>query len=213
MKHKVLYILLPMLIGMTFVSSCTSDPEVTDYATGEEMAFEVGTSTRASINTGASSLKNLSFRLFGDLNTKKVYINGEYFEGIRKIFDGTEVKYNGSSCSYGTVQYWLMDQEYSFIALFPYSLQGVSDMTYSDSKLSFTYTLPSDLNNAADLLAATDRRKYLLDSGGTATLNKVKFLFYHLLSQINIQAALDEDLMYEDDDDYRKEDRDYKDEY
>ena len=200
-----------MLIGLLSVSSCMSEPEVTDYTTGEEMTFDVSTATatvtRASVNTGTTSLKNQSFKLFGDLNTSKVYINGEYFEGIKRIFDGTEVKYTGT-CNYGTTQYWLMGQEYWFVALFPYSPQGVSDMSYDDSKLCFTYTLPSDLNNAVDLLAATDRRKFHFSISSTVTLN-----FKHLLSQISIQAALDEDLMYVDDEDYRNSDPDYEDEY
>ncbi|MDE7153187.1 MAG: fimbrillin family protein [Muribaculaceae bacterium] len=208
MKHNILHNILPKLIGLMFLYSCTSDPEVPDYTTGEEMIFDVATAsvTRASVIT---SLSNKSFKLFGDLNTAKVYINGEYFEGIRRIFDGTEVKYTGSTCNYGTTQYWLMGQEYWFVALFPYSPQGVSDMTYDDSKLSFTYTLPSDLNNAVDLLAATDRRKFHLGLTNTT----VSLKFNHLLSQINIQAALDEDLMYEDDDEYEASDPDYEDEF
>ncbi len=211
MKHNILPITLPMLIGLMAVSSCASDPEEPDYATGEEMTFDVETPavTRASVNTGTSSFNNKSFKLFGDLNTAKVYINGEYFEGIKRIFDGTEVKYASSKCNYGTTQYWLMGQEYWFVALFPYSPQGVSDMTYDDSKLSFTYTLPSDLNNAVDLLAATDRRKFHFGLSNTT----VSFKFQHLLSQINIEAALDEDLMYEDDDDYEASDPDYRDEF
>lgn len=203
-----------MLIGLTFLSSCTSDPDEPDYATGEEMTFDVETATvsRASVITTGTNIK--TFRLYGDLNTAKVYINGEYFEGIRRIFDGTEVKYNGSTCNYGTTQYWLMGQEYWFVALFPYSPQGVSDMTYDDSKLSFTYTLPSDLSNAVDLLAATDRRRFYLGSTtSSTTFSKVTFSFKHLLSQLNIQAALDEDLMYKDDDDYEASDPDYRDEF
>ncbi|MDE5838541.1 MAG: fimbrillin family protein, partial [Paramuribaculum sp.] len=126
----------------------------------------------------------------------KVYINGEYFEGAKKIFNGTQVEYKNSDWNYGTTQYWLLGQEYSFVAIMPYTISGVTAMTYSDSGLSsgvtFTYTLPSDLNNAVDLLAATDRRKFLL---GNSALPKVSFTFSHLLAQINIQAALDEDLM------------------
>ncbi|MDE6304698.1 MAG: fimbrillin family protein, partial [Paramuribaculum sp.] len=211
MKHNILHILLPVLIGLMCVSSCTSEADMPDYATGVEMTFDVATATvsRASVNTGTTSLKNQSFKLFGDLNTAKVYINGEYFEGIRRIFNGTEVKYTGTSCNYGTTQYWLMGQEYWFVALFPYSPRGVSDMTYDDSKLSFTYSLPSDLNNAVDLLAATDRRKFHFGISNTT----VSFKFQHLLSQINIEAALNEDLMYEDDDEYEASDPDYRDEF
>ena len=207
MKPNILHIILPMLIGLVFVSSCTSDPEVPDYTTGEEMTFDVGTASRASVITNSNATKQ-SFKLFGDLNTSKVYINGEYFEGLRKIFDGTQVKYQSNAWNYGATQYWLLGQEYSFVAIMPYDVSGVSGLTYDDSKLSFTYTLPSDLNNAVDLLAATDRRKFHLGLSGT-----VSFKFQHLLSQINIQAALDEDLMYEDDDAYEASDPDYKDEY
>ena len=198
-----------MLIGMAFASSCTSDPEVTDYATGEEMTFDVGPSTRA-IVIKKDNVTKQTFRLYGDLNTKSVYINGEYFEGLRKIFDGAQVKYQSSAWNYGTAQYWLLGQEYSFVAIMPYAISGASGMTYSNSELSFSYTLPSNLNDAVDLLAATDRRKFHLGSSSLAT---VSFTFKHLLSQISIQIALDEDLMYVDDDNYRKEDPDYEDEF
>ena len=212
MKHNILHIILTMLIGIAFVSSCASEPEVTDYTTGVEMTFDVGTTTRASIIT-EDNYTSQSFKLFGDLNTKKVYINGEYFEGLRKIFNGTQVKCQSSAWNYGTAQYWLLGQEYSFVALMPYAISDLQGLTYSDSKLSFTYTLPSDLNNAIDILAATDRRKFLLTGTYFSGLAKVNFEFKHLLSQISIQAALDEDLMYEDDDNYRGADPDYEDEY
>ncbi|MDE5856876.1 MAG: fimbrillin family protein [Muribaculaceae bacterium] len=211
MKHNIPHIILTMLIGMAFVSSCTSDPEVTDCATGVEMTFDVETASasRASIITKDNATKQ-TFNLFGTLNTSKVYINGEYFEGSKTIFDGTQVKYQSSAWNYGTTQYWLLGQEYSFVAVMPFTISGATDMTYSGSGLSFTYTLPSDLNNAIDILAATDRRKFLLNN---TDLPKVSFTFSHLLAQINIQVALDEDLMYEDDDNYRGADPDYEDEY
>ena len=200
-----------MLIGLACASSCTSEPDVPDYAAKEKMTFDVGLETRASVITSSNRTQQ-SFKIFGDLNTSKVYINGEYFEGLRKIFDGAKVEYKSSAWNYGTAQYWLLGQEYSFVAIMPYAIPGASDMTYSDSKVSFAYTLPSNLDNAVDLLAAADRRKYVLNSSGTST-SKVTFTFNHLLSQINIWAALDEDLMYEDDDEYRKSDSDYKDEF
>ena len=101
---------MTVLIGSACTISCTSQPDVPDYTTGEEMTFDVEAapvSSRASVITDQNKTSQ-SFKLFGDLNTSKVYINGEYFEGLRKIFDGTQVTRKNCAWNYGTTQYWLL---------------------------------------------------------------------------------------------------------
>lgn len=179
------------------VASCTSDHEPV-LESGEELRFEVTTAaaSRTYVSTN-SNLTKQSFQLFGDM-----YRTGEHYQGLKLIFNGEKVTYDNNKWNYGnTPIYWLMGQEHSFVALHPYSesIPGLSDLTYSTSKVSFTYTMPkndddiTEYNKVADMLVATHRRMYTLDSTGA-----VKFGFRHILSRINIEPALDEVLMYED---------------
>lgn len=203
MKYDIIHIYLSMMIGLACAASCTSDRDSLDSLAKEEMTFEVGNLTRTSATTN-SNLKERPFQLFGDMNR-----TGEYYPGLKELFNAQTVKFENNKWDYGTPLYWLMGQEHSFVAVHPHSdfIPGMSDLTYSNSKVSFTYTIPTDEYNATDILVATHRRKYTLDTPGA-----VKFGFKHILSRINIEPALDEVLMYEDDRD--KENHPYnKDEY
>lgn len=196
------------ILGMACSTSCMSDPEPV-LESGEELRFEVAeAASRASVTTN-SNLKSRPFSLFGDMNR-----TGEYYPGLKVIFNGDKVKYENNKWDYGAPLYWLMGQEHSFVAIHPYSdnIQGLSDLTYSDSKVSFTYTVPTtndiiDYSALTDILVATHRRKYNLDTAG-----EVKFGFRHILSRINIAPALDEVLMYPDETD-KVNHPDNKDEY
>ncbi|MDE6379409.1 MAG: fimbrillin family protein, partial [Muribaculaceae bacterium] len=122
---------------------------------------------------------------------------GEFYAGLKIIFDKQKVELKNGKWDYGAKQYWLMGQEHSFVAIHPYDvLPDLDSLKYENSKVSFTYELPDSLDKAKDLLVATHRRIYNMDNG-----NPVRFNFTHLLSTINIEPALDEVLMYEDEDD------------
>lgn len=196
MKYAITHIILPMtMLGLTCATSCTSGNEPM-LESGEELEFEVVEATSRAIVSTTSNLTNLPFSLFGDMNR-----TGEYFPGLKLIFNGDKVTYQNNKWDYGTPMYWLMGQEHSFVALHPYNIPGLSDLTYSKSKVSFTYTIPRingiiDYSAVADILVATHRRKYNYDTAGA-----VKFGFRHILSRINIAPALDEVLMYEDETD------------
>lgn len=199
-----------MILWMACATSCKSESEPV-FESGEELEFEVAeAASRGSLTTN-SNLPRLPFSLFGD-----VYRTGEYYQGIKVIFNGDEVKYENNKWSYGAPIYWLMGQEHSFVALHPSTdtMQGLTDLTYSDSKVSFTYTIPVtngiiDYKEVKDMLVATHRRKYNFDTAGA-----VKFGFRHILSRINIAPALDEALMYEDESATDKSNHPYnKDEY
>ncbi|MDE7346602.1 MAG: fimbrillin family protein, partial [Muribaculaceae bacterium] len=193
MKHYTTHIVLSILTGLMYATSCTSDPDpdVINLESGDEISFEVGNSTRAAI-TNNETLKNYSFMLFGDMNR-----TGEFYAGLKIIFNAQEVTFKNNRWDYGTKQYWLMGQEHSFVAIHPYDvLPDLDNLKYDNSMVSFTYELPDSLDQAKDLLVAAHRRKYNMSNG-----NPVRFNFTHLLSTINIEPALDEVLMYEDEDD------------
>ncbi|MDE5813603.1 MAG: fimbrillin family protein [Muribaculaceae bacterium] len=193
MKYYIRHIILPLLVGMVCVSSCTSDPDpvVSDYEKGEEMTFEVDAATRA-IVTDNDNITDRPFMIFGDVNR-----TGAFFSGLKVFFNHDQVSYNNGKWNYGAKQYWMMGQEHSFVAIHPYDvLKDLKELKYEDSKVSFTYQLPEkDIDMAQDLLVAAHRRIYTLDNGGP-----IRFKFTHLLSSINIMPALDEVLMYEDED-------------
>lgn len=195
MKCAIIYIILPMaLLCMMCTTSCKSDSGMAPESE-EQMMFEVNeVASRTSVSLN-SNLKNHSFSLFGDMDR-----TGAYFPGLKLIFNGDKVTFINNKWDYGFPMYWVMGQVHSFVALHPSTdiIKGLSDLEYSDSKLSFTYTIPVtngkiEYKEVHDILVATHRRKYTFDTAGA-----VKFGFRHLLSRINIAPALDEALMYED---------------
>lgn len=199
-----------MLLAITCATSCMSESEPV-LESEEQLRFEVAEVTsRTSISTN-SNLNTKSFSLFGDMNRK-----GEYFPGLKLIFNGDKVTFQNNKWEYGPPMYWLMGQEHSFVAIYPSfdSFSGLTDLDYTNSKVSFTYTVPVadgliDYKDVPDLLVATHRRKYNFDTAGA-----VKLRFSHLLSRINIAPALDEVLMYEDQNETDKLNHpDNKDEY
>ena len=185
---------IPLLAALMYATSCTSDPDpgIVPPTTGEEMIFEAESEPLArAVVTTSETLTNKPFKLFGDVNR-----TGEYYPGLKEMFGGTKVTFKNNRWDYGAKQYWLMGQEHSFVAIHPYDIPEITDISYSNSTLSFKYSLPQDLNAANDLLIATHRRKYTLDSA-----KPVKFNFIHILPRINVAPALDEVLMYEDETD------------
>lgn len=209
MKYVIIHIILLMsMIGMTCATSCMSDSEPA-LESEEQLEFEVAEAESRVALTVDSNLKKLPFSLFGD-----VYRTGEYYSGLKVIFNDDKVKYENNKWNYGAPIYWLMSQDHSFVAIHPSTdiIPGLSDLTYSDSRISFTYIIPVtdgiiDYKEVSDILVATHRRKYNFDTAGA-----VKLGFRHILSRINIAPALDEVLMYEDETD--KVNRpDNKDEY
>lgn len=185
------------MLCMTCATSCKSDSEP-ELESAEQLTFEVvGVASRASVSNN-SNLTRQSFSLFGDMIR-----TGEYYPGLKVIFNGDKVSYNNNKWDYGAPLYWLMGQVHSFVAMHPSveTISGLSDLTYSDSKVSFTYTIPVtdgkiDYHAVSDILIATHRRKYNYDTAGAVNLG-----FRHNLARINIAPALDEVLMYEDETD------------
>ncbi|MDE5793675.1 MAG: hypothetical protein K2I08_03040, partial [Muribaculaceae bacterium] len=105
MKYSFKYIIFTILACLVYASSCTSDHDVSDSELGGEMSFEVkNTTTRAAI-TNNNTFKNSPFMLFGDMNR-----TGEFYAGLKIIFNAQKVELKNNRWDYGAKQYWLMGQ-------------------------------------------------------------------------------------------------------
>lgn len=190
MNDKLKYIFLTFLVCVLCLTSCSSDSDsqAPDAGPLAELKFDLQGISRASV-TNNDNFKLQSFKVFGDMKSSSS-------PGSIVVFNGDEVKYNSSTngWEYSNTQYWFPNYEYSFVAVHPATL--LSTPQYSDSQLSFTYTLPSDNNNATDILIATHRRECGNYQQGTT--EPVRFKFSHILSLINIALSLDDSSMGED---------------
>ncbi len=145
------------------------------------MTFAVGDVSRAS-TTDASTITKSPFAVFGDMHPEDGSL-------LTVTHDGTLVSYTDGAWSYSGTQYWFPKHEHSFVAVHPASvITGPGTYQYNNSQLSFTYNYPSDFRQAADILLATHRRWYDLNSSYKAF--PVFFRFHHLLSRIRFQVTV-----------------------
>lgn len=196
---KYIYILL--FTGF-LLTSCSSEETVT---TSSEMKFGISDLTRAS--TSLSNITEKPFALFGDMIPSMIS-NKPSEKTI--TFNNTSVEYNGSRWISSSVQYWANYNEHSFVAIHPLSTLSSTgadaEIDYSDSRLSFTYSIPTNFKETSDILAATHRRKYIDqrefdESGNTVsgTADVVYFRFGHIMSIINIAPAFDDKILTQED--------------
>src|SRR5574344_203467 len=148
-----LYILgLFSVISLLF-SSCEKRTKYTDT-----IGFQTDVETKAMIGN-VSDIQN-------DANGLSVYgVRVDASSQTSLVFDNSQLKYESSAWSYGSVKYWIPDNTYYFVSIYPYS---ASDYTFSTSSksASFNYesSLPADLNNQKDILYAYHSRSFV--SGG-----------------------------------------------
>ena len=186
MDAKLTYCLILSFVGW-LAASCSSDaPDNVDVSKGSEMSFAVAEMSRASVTTSFNR-----FALYGDM---KFPVEND--AAATGVFDKTEVTYVGGNWVYEGTRYWMPGHEHSFIAVSPVSVLETGNPTYSNSQLSFTYTIPAaggtvNKDDVTDILAATHRRLYDdADANTTAT-----FRFGHILSLINLAPALADNIM------------------
>lgn len=172
------------------VSACSSDaPENPEVSKGAELSFAVADLSRASVTS-----KFNDFAVYGEMKKNA----GDQANPI-VIFNGTEVRYNGEGWRYEGTQYWYPDYEYSFVGVNPLSMVGAANTPrYADSKLSFTYTIPTSAgklqknSDVTDIIVATHRRLYETDEFVHGTITSALLRFRHILSLINIAPKLDD---------------------
>ncbi|MDE6396618.1 MAG: fimbrillin family protein, partial [Muribaculaceae bacterium] len=185
MRAKLTYLFLSAL-AVGLMSSCASDdPEVAP--SGAEMKFAPGNVSRS---TDVSNIKDNPFVVFCDRKREDDQLP-------IVLMNNVAVTYNPSTggWEYSNPQFWFPDNEHSFVAIHPASVVSApdADARYVSSKLTFTYTLPADYRQTADILAATHRRRYT--SGST---DEVSLRFAHMLSQISISPSLNDNIMGHD---------------
>lgn len=190
MDSKLTYLYLLSFVAC-LLSSCSSDAPDNVDPKGSEMSFTVSELSRAAVTT-TINIPGSKFAVYGD---RKFPVDNNTEPSV--IFNKTEVEYINNSWSYNNPQYWFPNNEHSFVAVYPVSVLDTDNKPqYSNSKLSFTYTLPTSdginvkPNDVTDILAATHRRLYYQGDGIPVSLR-----FSHLLSLINIAPALDDNLM------------------
>lgn len=180
MHTKLLHIIL-LINAVWLMSSCSShEPAEDGPGTGPEVTFIVSDQSRASV-TSDLNRNGSGFAIYGDMKFK------DYPQ--TKIFDNTIVRYLDGKWRYDNPQYWFPQHEHSFIAMHPVAttVDGISDTQYSDSRLSFEYTLPDDYTSASDLMVATHRRKIEADPAPKALPIALKFC--HIMSRVNFQLT------------------------
>lgn len=195
MFNRLRIYIYPLLVGL-FITSCSSEEPL---ASGREMKFEMAHDTRAAITS--SNITDYSFALFGDMTP---FPGSDEVTQKTVLFDNANVSHNGSAWIPSSTQYWMHNHDHSFVAILPSEVISApeADYSYSDSKLSFAYTLPADHTLTHDILTATHRRKYVdqreIDEEGnvTGTTADVVYLrFSHLLSLINVAPAFSDNIM------------------
>ena len=174
MFYKLLY---PTLAGMalTAMCACTSTSE-TDEPTANELTF---TATQASRSSLVSTENMASFTVYGNM------VSSTNPSSPTSVFDGTTVSQTADGWTYDNTQYWFPGQTYSFAAVhFPNS-ENISNLSYSDDKLTFRYTAPADYTQADDILTAAHRRIY------QSPATPVVLNFGHTMARINFVANVD----------------------
>lgn len=155
-----------------------------DYTRGGSFGNRPGLSTRASVTT-TDNIKNpnIPFAVYGDMTL-------ESSTDQIVLFNGDDVNYDAAKnvWAYSNLRYWLLDREYSFVALYPKTFDGLgSDLKYESNRLAFTYTLPSDYTRATDILIAGHRRQ-----ATTSNMDrKVELSFGHIMSRLNFVAKIE----------------------
>lgn len=193
MNHKLTYLLLAISF---LASSCNSDTsDETDLSRGGEVSFNVLNHTRASETAPFDQ-----FVVYGDMKGKPLETSNTVV-----LFNKIQVKYDNGAWNYEGTQYWSPEHEHSFVAVYPESVLGTLNAPqYSNSKLSFLYSVPSTGSNSstegevADILLATHRR-YFDNIGVASTLdNKISFRFDHVMSMINLSPSFSDNLLDDD---------------
>ncbi|MDE7386870.1 MAG: fimbrillin family protein [Muribaculaceae bacterium] len=177
MNTKLTYLYLYLLsIAACLTCSCTSDDpsDVLDAAKADEMILAVGELSRSSMTTD-DNFRSYPFAIYGDMKFKT--------HDRSVIFDHTPVTYSNDGWGYGATQYWFPQHEYSFVAFHP-AVTGAPATEYSDSRLSFKYTIPDNFASTLDLMVATHRRFYEEQNLSSKT-TPVTLNFWHILSRVN----------------------------
>lgn len=190
MDAKLTYLIF-LTFAASLVSSCSPDtPDNVEVSDGSEMKFAVAELSRASVTTSFNQ-----FALYGDMKFPV-----EDATTPTGLFLKTQVDFAGGEWTYDGPRYWFQGHEHTFVAISPVSaLETSGTPQYLNSRLSFTYTIPTESGNivarhkdVADIIVATHRRMHDPDN------STVVFRFGHIMSLINVSPAFDDNIMAEE---------------
>lgn len=173
-------------LAVLSVSICGGCAKTTTDGAEEDlvpMRFSVsGIATRAAVN-GASDLqqKGKAFDVWGTYT--RTASGGGTTGQTFKVFDATQVTYDGTAWTYGDPQYWFPGFTYNFRALYPSGTKGV---TFDGSSLKIQNF---DATQSTDLLLAAPAA---IECRVNPTMNAVKLTFTHLLSRVVFVGRSDE---------------------
>lgn len=175
MFKKLLYSTFAV-IAFGVVCACTSTTE-TDEPAANEMTFTATQASRSSLVTDESLT---DFVVYANM------VSSNKPSSLTPVFEGTTVSKTADGWAYDNTQYWFPGQTYSFAAVHFSNTENISNLTYSDDKLSFRYTAPTDYSQADDILAAAHRRKYTSGPTTPVALN-----LGHIMARVNFVANVD----------------------
>lgn len=176
MFKKLIFPAIAIAAGSLMVVGCAASSETDEPTTGAEMRFTAGEASRSSLVTN-DNLK--SFAVYGNMISTST-------PGTRTtVFDNTPVTLADGAWTYEDTQYWFPGQTYSFAAVHFPTTDNISNLTYSDDKLTFRYTAPADYTKTDDILTAAHRRIY------QAPATPVALSFGHIMARINFVASVD----------------------
>lgn len=187
-----------LLTGWLLVS-CSSDEPV---ASSCEMKFDISAISRST--TTLSNITDQPFAIFGEMIPTQ--LAGD-LSNRRTVYYNKPVMFLNSAWTTANPQYWNNGHDYSFVAIHPSAVLADKsvEIQYSTSRLSFTYTLPSDYTTVPDILAATHRRRYVdqrdFDEDGNligGAADVVSLRFSHIMSRINLAPAFDDNILDEE---------------
>lgn len=207
---KLQHIILLSIAGWWLLPACTSDdPEDDEAAQNTEMQFAISGVSRTSVTTKKDiNTIGSRFAIYGE----KMFQGQNDFHGPLVIFNNTEIELTKNGWNYGERQYWMPNHEYSFVTIYPTtdSIKYFSNIEYSNSRLSFSYSIPLSEGNTAvkedysDIIYATHRRLFETDASGYSKDDGIiRLQFDHLLSLLDITPAVVDPLMYTGDDESR----------
>lgn len=163
---------------LAILPACTSESDDPDPV--NEVRFSASENTRSTLVTN-SSLS--SFSVYGNM------VSSSSPSTPSIVFNGVSVTKTDDTWEYDNVQYWFPGRTYSFAAIHLPSDENISNLTYSDDKLTFNYTAPDDYTKSTDILTAGHRRVYYYSTSSPVT--PVAFNFDHIMSRVNFVANVE----------------------
>lgn len=175
-------LLILSALAANLVCSCSQTISSRDEEETNERAMQFHVANNATKAVVSEDLFRQKGTTFGVWGTYKA-ITGSNI--ISKLFDGTEVRYNGTAWEYDDLQYWLPGFTYNFRAVYPKETAAV----FEDGIMSIA---GFDATSGTDLLLAAPAPINCLSY---KKMPPVSFTFRHLLSRVVFVGRSDEKLL------------------